>query len=121
MDKKTRKPWIDRLNDNIEDAFFEAFNEQDSPRSVLASVEMGDGSFIETELHSDNTIDVYIYHADEENNVRECPNIVTYIEDNLVSWEELKQKYDDADIVMDVWQQHGFRNEADYWHYRFGS
>lgn len=112
------KTWIEKLNASMTAAFFDAFNEQDNPRSVLASVEMGDGSFIETELHRDNTLDVYIYHADRKND-RECPNITQYIEDNLIGWDELKEQYDDAQ-PEDEWTAHGFRNEADYWHYRLG-
>lgn len=112
------KAWIEKLNASMTAAFFDAFNEQDNPRSVLASVEMGDGSFIETELHPDNTLDVYIYHADRKNE-RECPNITAYIEDSLIGWNELKEQYDDAQ-PEDEWTAHGFRNEADYWHYRLG-
>lgn len=112
------KAWIEKLNASMTAAFFDAFNEQDNPRSVLASVEMGDGSFIETELHLDNTLDVYIYHADRKNE-RECPNITAYIEDSLIGWNELKEQYDDAQ-PEDEWTAHGFRNEADYWHYRLG-
>jgi len=113
------KTWIEELNENMTTAFFDEFNELVSPRSVLASVEMGDGSYIEVELHRDNTVDVYIYHADP-NNERECPNIERYIEDNLIDWDELKEQYDEAQ-PEDEWTAHGFRNEADYWHYRLGS
>ena len=112
------KAWIEKLNANMTAAFFDAFNEQDNPRSVLASVDFTDGSFIEAELHRDNTLDVYIYHADC-NNERECPNITAYIEDSLIGWNELKEQYDDAQ-PEDEWTAHGFRNEADYWHYRLG-
>ena len=110
---------IEKLNRNMADAFFDAFNEKDNPRSVIASVEMGDGSTIETELHQDNNLDVYIYHADQ-NNERQCPNITQYIEENLIDWDELKDAYDDAE-PLDEWQTNGFRDEADYWQYRLGS
>lgn len=112
------KTWIEKLNASMTAAFFNAFSLYDNPQSVIASVVMGDGSYIDVELFRNNDVNVWAYHADRKNE-RECPNITAYIEDSLIGWNELKEQYDDAQ-PEDEWTAHGFRNEADYWHYRLG-
>ena len=118
MDKNNRWPWMAELDKRMEKAFFDACNEGE-PKSVLASMDFADGSMIEVELCSDNQVLVYIYHANEQVE-RDLPNMREYIEDNLISWEELAEKYESA-MPEDEWTAHGFRNEADYWHYRMSS
>ncbi len=106
------------LNEHTEKEFFRTMEEHDNPKSVVADVHFEDGSFIEIELFRNNNTEVYYYH--KENEDRQCPNITQYIEDNLYSWEELMDAYDDAE-TLDEWQANGFRDEADYWQYRLGS
>ena len=113
-----RWPWMAELNKNTEKEFFRTMEENDYPKSVVADVHFEDGSFIEIELFRNNNTEVYYYH--KENEDRQCPNITQYIEDNLYSWEELMDAYDDAE-TLDEWQANGFRDEADYWQYRLGS
>jgi len=110
--------WMAELNKNTEKEFFRTMEESDNPKSVVADVHFEDGSFIEIELFRNNNTEVYYYH--KENEDRQCPNITQYIEDNLYSWEELMDAYDDAE-PLDEWQANGFRDEADYWRYRLGS
>jgi hypothetical protein len=89
-------------------------------QQALASVDFPDGSFIEVELfRKNNSIDVYFYHADEDND-RECPNIEDYIQDNLPDWSALMEEYEDAEVDMDEWQSHGFANEAAFWRWKEG-
>lgn len=98
------KPWADRINDAMEDAFFDAFNNGDDPKAVLTSFDLNDGSTIEVELMKDNSVNVIIYHAGEDNE-RECPNIVAFIEDNLNNWQDFMDAYNEADVLVDM----------DYW------
>ena len=117
---KPKKTWFDRLNDDLRDRFFEGMNEDRYLQQVLASVDFPDGSFVEVELFKvNNSIDVYFYHADE-NNDRNCPNIEDYIQDNLPDWSALMEEYEDADVEMDEWQSHGFANEAAFWRWKEG-
>lgn len=113
----TTMKWFNKLSKNLEEAFTEAHNIYDYPESVSADVNFNDGSFIEVELYKNNNLDVFIYHADEKVE-RECPNITKYLEDNLPDWEVLKEDYES--YPQDEWQAHGFKDEADYWHYRLG-
>jgi len=95
------KTWADRINDAMEDAFFDAFNNVGDPKAVLTSIDLNDGSTIEVELMMDNSVNVIIYHADEDNE-RECPNIVAFIEDNLSSWQDFMDVYNEADMLVDM-------------------
>lgn len=98
------KTWADRLNDAMEDAFFDAFNNGKDPKAVLTSIDLNDGSTIEVELMKDNSVNVIIYHAGEDNEL-ECPNIVAFIEDNLNNWQDFMDAYNEADVLVDM----------DYW------
>lgn len=116
---KNEKSWFDRLTEDITDSYFEARNsEYTTPRAVLGIVHFDDGSFLEVELNKNNGVKVMPYHADEKCD-RALPNITKFIEDNLISWDELCEQWEDV-LPEDEWQAHGFRNEADYWHYILG-
>lgn len=115
--EKQRWPWFARLLDNLDNAFNDVMANDDYPKQVVADTDLDDGSTIEIELFRDNTLDVYFYR-NKQTKEDNLPNIVQYLEDNLPDWDTLEEEYRDA--VMDVWQQHGFRDEADYWHYRMG-
>lgn len=108
--------WIEKLNKNMTAAFFDAFNGGDTAESVTAGVKFSDGSSLEVELYRNNNLEVYLYHADRENE-RPCPNITQRIEDNLIGWDELKEQYDNA-LPEDEWTGNGFRSETDYWNCR---
>lgn len=41
-------------------------------------------------------------------------NVCQYIEDHMNDWEDVEVK------PYDMWDDHGFRNEADYLRYRYG-
>lgn len=90
-----KKSWFDELAENLRQSFFEARDDAfRCYKSVAAEVRFNDGSFIDIELHNNNDIDVFIYHADGSD--RPCPNIVQHIEDNIPDWEELAEEYEDA-------------------------
>lgn len=45
-----------------------------------------------------------------------------YLKENIAEGEFFTEVEDDyRDRTMDEWQRNGFRNEADYWHYRLGA
>lgn len=111
--------WIDTINERLVEAYFDQRNEGEWPKSVSAYYEFKDDSQIEVELYSNNTVKIFFYHSDDSNE-RACPNIVDYIEANTHNWEDLSGAYEDAAVECDEWQAHGFRDEADYWHYRLG-
>lgn len=111
--------WIDKINESLAEAYFDQRNDGENPKSVVGYYQFGDDSELEVELFRNNTVKVYIYHCDE-NNERECPNIVDYIEANTYNWEELSDAYDEAAVEYDEWQSHGFRDEADFWRWKEG-
>lgn len=110
------KAWVEKLNRSMLDAFFDAFNDEENHDSVVATLKFTDGSSLEVELYRTNNLEVYIYHADRKNE-RKCPNITSCIEDNLYSWDDLKERYDAA-MYEDEWAANGFRDETDYWNQR---
>jgi dTDP-D-glucose 4,6-dehydratase len=110
--------WFKALKEGLTDNYNESRTEEEHPKSVFTSVDFRDGSAIEVTLYRDNHIEVDYYHADEDVD-RDCQNITQYMEDNLPSWDELEKEWKES-LPEDEWTAHGFRNEADYWHYRLG-
>lgn len=111
--------WIDKLNECLLENYCDKRNDGEWPKSVMGWCHFDDDSEIEVELFSDNTIKVFLYHSDEDNE-RECPNIVDYIDAETYDWEELADEYDDAAVACDGWNEHGFRDEADFWRWKEG-
>ena len=111
--------WIDKINEVLLDNYFDKRDGGEWPESVMGWYHFSDDSELEVELFSNNTVKVYIYHCDE-NNERKCPNIVDYIETNTPDWKDLSSAYDEAAVEYDEWQEHGFRDEADYWRWKEG-
>lgn len=110
--------WMKKLSDNMSDDFAKRHNEEHCVRSVLTDYHFGDGSFIEVELTSMDEVKVWFYHKDPDVD-RHCSNIEQFIVDNLPHWDDFKEEYEES-LPEDEWQSHGFRNEADYLHYRYG-
>jgi len=115
---KKNKTWYERLLQDLDNSFAQAMGEE-YPKLVSGEVEFTDGSSIVITLYRNNDIDVCYYHADDDND-RLCPNIEKFLEDNIPDWETLEENLRDFNMRVDEWQAHGFRDEADYWHYRLG-
>ena len=113
-----RWEWMAILNQRILDDYFEERNESDNPNYLFGSVEMTDGSFIEVEVRNGCDVSIMFYHKDSLCD-RPLPNLEQYIMDSLYTEDEMREEWDDS-WPKDEWQAHGFRNEADYWHYRLG-
>lgn len=96
----TKKSWFDELTEAMKTSFAHAHEETECPRSAVASVKFNDGSFIDVELFPNNSVDVYIYHADGSD--MECPNIVAYIKDNLPDWDVLAEEWDENNELLET-------------------
>ena len=117
-----RWAWMDEIADKMGECFDSAFSGADPeypPTSVLADYHFNDGSFIEVEMFKHSQPDVFIYHADKGNE-RECPNLERYIQKSLPRWDDYLEAFNESCEPYDEWNEHGFRDEADFWHYIFG-
>lgn len=119
MDNEYRWPFMAQLTERMSEAFSDRFNGEYTTGGILADVHLDDESFLEVEIFANNTVDVYIYHRDEANK-RACPNVEKYIQDNMPSWRDYVDEYNDSCQPYDEWQEHGFRDEADYWRWKEG-
>lgn len=47
-------------------------------------------------------------------------NIAEWLEANLCDWSEIEKAHEDDMRPYDYWDEHGFRDAADYYHWRYG-
>lgn len=69
-------------------------------------------------VNGDWNLDVYVYHDDDDNE-HETPNLEAYLADKIDIDRDAVEEYW-RDYNMDEWQSHGFRDEADFWHWKEG-
>lgn len=115
--------WMADISNTVAEALQNAMEDTDPrypPKSVIAEYWFEDESYIEITLKNSNDVKVRIVHRDEDTNSRECPNVISYIEDNLPSWAEFWDEFLENNRPWDEWTEHGFRDAADYYHYRYG-
>ena len=63
-------------------------------------------------------IEVTVEHGDD-NNRHETPNLEEFLESRIdIDWDAVKEYWRDNNL--DEWQAHGFRDEADFWHWKEG-
>lgn len=64
---------------------------------------------VEVEMDWDGNTKVVVINSEYE---RDYPNIEGYLSENIILWDEIEiEEYDE-------WDDHGFKNEADFWKYR---
>ncbi len=56
-----------------------------------------------------------------KNQYKVCENIAQWLEENLCEWSEIEKEHEDDMRPYDYWDEHGFRNAQDYYHYRYGN
>ena len=102
--------FIDHLEEIIENAI------EWRRKSISTYYEFGDGSYIDVEYGSGVKTSIRGYHADgTEKKLSDTMFVLLY--NCIPSFGEVEEKMNDD---CDEWQSHGFRDEADYLHYRFG-
>lgn len=114
--------WLDSVSDTVSSAFQTAMEDRsikDPPKSVTAEYWFEDESFIEVTVSNTNTVSIILCHRDD-NNSRDCPNVVDCLRRKLPNWSEFYEEFLEQNRDCNEWTEHGFRNEADYWHYRLG-
>lgn len=79
---------------------------------------------------NDGIIEVFYYRTNDKWKIEVCvyqdndkgvelSNLEKYLEDNIeVDWDAVEEQWQEND--MDEWQEHGFRDEADFWHWKEG-
>lgn len=82
-----------------------------------SSVYVGD-VLIAARWDSNGDVEVVDCMHDVPHDCRDLSNVGEWIEDHLCSSSELEDMYHDELYDYDEWNEHGFRDAADYWHYR---
>ena len=57
---------------------------------------------------------------DDDNNTHDCPTLKKAIEDNMPDFVEYVEAWRE-DNTSDYWDDHGFRDEADYIRWKYGA
>lgn len=111
---------LKQLIDELSNALFEEMCQGcRDDEHFKASVDTNDGT-IEVFYFRKNgkwQIEVCIYQ-DNDKGV-ELTNFQKYLENNIeVDWDAVEEQWQENE--MDEWQAHGFRDEADFWHWKEG-
>ena len=126
MSQNTPKPpipHIQKLINECYEAMVDAINEEcndngsEDARSASCTVNTNDG-YIDLLMDRSGNIEVIITH--DNDNEGECPLLCKAIEDGLPDWSETVQQWEEDNPYEDEWTSHGFRDEADYIHWRYG-
>jgi hypothetical protein len=111
---------IDKLIEKIADKMYDAIEDAkcDDRSSCYICHEFDDGSSIEIESENSSyryCYNITFYPADEEREGREYPNLQKALDKAMPDWDdvEIEREYDE-------WNEHGFRDAADYYHWRYG-
>lgn len=83
------------------------------PDDKYQSFQVINGKYlVDVYINSNNEKEVNIINP--QHYMRFYENVCQYIEDHMNDWEDVEVK------PYDMWDDHGFRNEADYLQYRYG-
>lgn len=111
-----KKEVIERIGNEVLDAIYEVqgtlnLRDQYSDQRIIGDIEY----YLIADASKMVEIEVLINRRGDHQNVEQA--VSKFIADNI----EIKDINDAIrDSEMDVWQQHGFASESDYWHYRMG-
>lgn len=108
---------IDELIKEIVDGVYEAIQEAklEEKRSCYFEHYMSDDSCIIIDSEATDYYDIRFYAPDDDEEQKKLPNLYSALDNALPDWDdvELEPEYDE-------WNEHGFRDEADYLHWRYG-
>lgn len=116
-------PHIQKLINECYDAMVEAINDEceeegsEYAKDASTNVETKDGC-IELYMDKYGNYEVFIYHNNDSES--ECPLLCKAIEDGLPDWRETVEQWEEDNPPYDIWNEHGFRDAADYYKYRYG-
>lgn len=85
--------------------------------NACATVDTNDG-FIELVIDHHNDTSVVIVH--DNGNEHDCPLLCKAIEQELPDWYAIEDEWQAENPEEDEYEAHGFANEADYIHWRYG-
>lgn len=112
------KNLIERCVEALKKEADEEFLPDESHPTLFARVDTEQGSI--SLVYSKDECDVEIEHDDNDH--ISC-NLESYLKEELdgcIDWSEVENDYWDALADMDEWNSHGFRDAADYWHWKEG-
>lgn len=104
---------IQEIADKMEEAIQEAKYEEE--RECCIEHYLNDGSWIEIASENNDYYDIHFYPADDEKDEKTLPNLAEAIYDAMPDWDDIEVEYE-----YDEWNEHGFRDAADYYHWRYG-
>ena len=117
---------INQCVDALNEAAYEDYTPKDIPKQFGTSINTDDG-YIDLTMYREKfghySCEAVVSHDDESKNVPERypRNLETFLSEQLkdcVDWDALEERFRDDN--MDEWQSHGFRDEADFWHWKEG-
>lgn len=104
------------LHDAIKDAILE-----DNDSTYIEYYLDDDDSIIEVETFCDGKLIINFYPKDMDVNEKDYPNIREGIEAICPCWDEVTDEVKEENQPYDEWNEHGFRDEADYNNWRYGN
>ena len=117
---------IGQCTDALNESAYESYEPDNEPKSFGATINTNDGYidlWMTREKYGHYSCEALISHDDEAKNVPEryLKNFETFLSEQLadcIDWDALEEKFQYD--TMDEWQAHGFRDEADFWHWKEG-
>lgn len=109
-----RYKFLDEIQGEIYDAIEEA--KRDCCDHCHVSYEFDDGSAIELYLEDSDYMNAEFFPAGSLEN-KSYPNVESAIYALDADWDNVEVE---SEPEYDEWQEHGFRDAADYYHWRYG-
>ena len=111
-----------KLFKEIENELYEAIKDAICDDRKSACVDYyckNEGNLIEIEVFSDGRITVDFYIGELGKNEKDYPNIREGIEIECPDWDDVEDDVRREYIEEDEWESHGFKDAADYYHWRY--
>ena len=115
---------LKKLIEDINDRLYDSIEEYD-PSTIYTCYDFPCGGYAEISLfpspQRDNIyVEANIYNDDGR--CRDCPNLEQFLADHLDQYEDHMEAWrsDPDNRPYDEWNEHGFRDAADYYHWRYG-
>ena len=112
---------LKKLIDDCIDALQEQANEAMEKTALSAGVTTNDGQvdLYYTKSKGKWEAEVVIYHDRDDD--ADSPNLCEFLSNALtdcVDWCAAEEEWEESSL--DEWQEHGFRDAADFWHWKEG-
>lgn len=111
---------IEALQEEANNEWYPDFDHNDT---IGATVNTDDG-YVDLHYYYDKKAHTWMCEAlveHDKDNGMACTNLEQYLSEELedcVDWNVAEEEY--RDYAMDEWQAHGFRDAADFWHWKEG-